>query len=46
MRIEIDVGPLEGLPSKDWFYAIDISPDGTHLAAADIAGIVHVWKCG
>ncbi len=29
---------------KDWMHAIAISPDQTAVAAADIAGIVHVWQ--
>ncbi len=28
---------------KDWLSAIAISPGGNRIAAADIAGIVHVW---
>ncbi len=39
------LGKSRGGQFKDWFYAIDISPDGTHLAAADIAGIIHIWNC-
>jgi len=29
---------------KDWLSALAISPDQKRLAAADIAGIVHVWE--
>jgi WD40 repeat protein len=31
---------------KDWLSALAISPDETSLAAADIAGLVHVWSGG
>lgn len=31
---------------KDWLSAVALSPDQTHLAAADIAGKVHVWRLG
>lgn len=39
------LGKSRGGQFKDWFYAVAISPDQTKLAAADIAGIVHVWNC-
>ncbi len=29
---------------KDWITAIALSPDETHLAAADIAGHVAIWR--
>lgn len=28
---------------KDWLSALAVSPDGRTIAAADIAGLVHVW---
>ena len=37
------LGKSRGGQFKDWFYAVDVSPSGNRLAAADIAGIVHVW---
>lgn len=38
------LGSPRGGQFKDWISAISLSPDETHLAAADIAGQVGVWK--
>ena len=38
-----DIGQGRGGQFKDWICAISISPDGKLLAAADMAGMVHVW---
>ncbi|MFN0020278.1 MAG: WD40 repeat domain-containing protein [Pirellulaceae bacterium] len=38
------LGSPRGGQFKDWISAISLSPDETHLAAADIAGHVAVWK--
>ena len=37
------LGSPRGGQFKDWLSAIDLSPDERLLAAADIAGLVHVW---
>ena len=38
------LGKERGGQFKDWIYAIAISPDQKYVAAADIAGMVHVWQ--
>lgn len=38
------LGAPRGGQFKDWISAIALSPDETHLAAADIAGHVAIWK--
>ncbi len=38
------LGKSRGGQFKDWLHAIAISPDQTTVAAADIAGMVHVWQ--
>lgn len=38
------LGKARGGQFKDWMYGIAISPDQQWVAAADIAGIVHVWQ--
>ncbi len=38
------LGAPRGGQFKDWFSAVAISPDERSLAAADIAGMVHVWE--
>lgn len=38
-----DLGQGRGGQFKDWICAIAISPDGRRLAAADMAGMVHIW---
>jgi len=38
------LGKERGGQFKDWLHAIDISPDQQYVAAADIAGMVHVWQ--
>lgn len=38
------LGKGRGGQFKDWLHAIAISPDQQHVAAADIAGYVHVWR--
>jgi WD40 repeat protein len=37
------LGSPRGGQSKDWLSALALSPDQRSLAAADIAGLVHVW---
>lgn len=38
------LGKERGGQFKDWMHAIAISHDQQHVAAADIAGMVHVWS--
>jgi WD40 repeat protein len=38
-----DIGQGRGGQFKDWICALSISPDGYWLAAADMAGMVHIW---
>ena len=38
------LGKPRGGQSKDWLAALAISPDETALAAADISGIIQVWR--
>ncbi len=38
------LGSPRGGQFKDWLSALAISPDESTVAAADIAGLVHVWK--
>ncbi|MFO0880549.1 MAG: WD40 repeat domain-containing protein [Gemmataceae bacterium] len=38
------LGTPRGGQFKDWFSAVALSPDGRSLAAADIAGLIHVWE--
>jgi WD40 repeat protein len=38
------LGTPRGGQFKDWISAISLSTDESHLAAADIAGQVAVWK--
>ncbi len=38
------LGKSRGGQFKDWMHALAISPDQTRIAAADIAGLVHVWQ--
>lgn len=40
------LGKSRGGQFKDWLSAVAISPDEKHLAAADIAGLMHVWRIG
>lgn len=37
------LGAPRGGQFKDWLSALAVSPDGRTIAAADIAGLVHVW---
>ncbi len=39
-----ELGKPRGGQFKDWIHALSISPDGTRLATADMAGFVHVWQ--
>jgi len=39
-----EIGKSRGGQFKDWIHAISFSPDGKRLAAADMAGFVHVWE--
>ncbi|HZZ77713.1 MAG TPA: hypothetical protein VFE62_04285 [Gemmataceae bacterium] len=39
-----DLGKGRGGQFKDWICAIAISPDGSRLAAADMAGAVQIWS--
>ncbi|MCA9175023.1 MAG: hypothetical protein KDB14_11125 [Planctomycetales bacterium] len=38
------LGKERGGQFKDWLHALAISPDQSRVAAADIAGSVHVWR--
>ena len=38
------LGSSRGGQFKDWLSAVSVSPDQKRIAAADIAGIVHVWE--
>ncbi len=38
------LGKERGGQFKDWLHAIAVSPDQQAVAAADIAGMVHVWQ--
>jgi len=38
------LGKSRGGQFKDWLTSISISPDERRIAAADIAGLVHVWE--
>lgn len=38
------LGESRGGQFKDWLSALAISPQQRHIAAADIAGYVHVWE--
>ncbi len=38
------LGKERGGQFKDWLHAIAISPDQKTIAAADIAGMVHIWQ--
>ncbi|GIW80250.1 MAG: hypothetical protein KatS3mg105_2057 [Gemmatales bacterium] len=40
------LGKERGGQFKDWFHAVDVSPDQQCVAAADIAGQVRVWRLG
>ena len=41
-----ELGKPRGGQFKDWFHALSFSPDGTRIAAADMAGHVHIWQFG
>ena len=41
-----ELGKPRGGQFKDWIQALSLSSDGTRLAAADMAGYVHVWQLG
>lgn len=38
-----ELGKERGGQFKDWLISLSLSPTQTRLAAADIAGIIHVW---
>ena len=38
------LGESRGGQFKDWLHALAISPDQQAIAAADIAGFIHVWQ--
>ena len=38
------LGEPRGGQFKDWFTALAVSPDEMWLAAADLAGLVHIWR--
>lgn len=40
------LGAPRGGQFKDWFSAVALSPDEQWIAAADIAGLVQVWRVG
>ncbi|MEX1096927.1 MAG: hypothetical protein WED34_12845 [Planctomycetales bacterium] len=37
------LGTGRGGQFKDWIHDVDFNPDETRLAAADMAGMVHIW---
>jgi WD40 repeat protein len=39
-----ELGKPRGGQFKDWIHALSLSPDGSRLAAADMAGLVHIWQ--
>jgi WD40 repeat protein len=39
-----ELGKSRGGQFKDWIHALDLSPDGQLLAAADMAGQVNIWQ--
>lgn len=39
-----ELGKGRGGQFKDWIHAVALSPDGRRLAAADMAGMIHVWS--
>ncbi|OAI48325.1 hypothetical protein AYO44_07410 [Planctomycetaceae bacterium SCGC AG-212-F19] len=39
-----ELGKPRGGQFKDWFHALAFSADGRWLAAADMAGLVHLWS--
>ena len=39
-----EIGKPRGGQFKDWIHALSLSPDGTRLATADMAGLVQVWE--
>lgn len=41
-----ELGKPRGGQFKDWFHALSFSHDGTRLAAADMAGFIHLWEFG
>ncbi len=41
-----ELGKSRGGQFKDWIHALDLSPDGQLLAAADMAGQVNIWHLG
>ena len=41
-----ELGKPRGGQFKDWIHAVCFSADGRWLAAADMAGAVHVWSLG
>ncbi len=43
-KVVKELGKPRGGQFKDWIHAISFSPDGKRLAAADMAGFVHVWE--
>ncbi|MCO6457745.1 MAG: hypothetical protein J5I93_20770 [Pirellulaceae bacterium] len=40
----LTLGKSRGGQFKDWLHALAVSPDQQWVAAADIAGLVHVWQ--
>lgn len=42
----LTMGKSRGGQFKDWTHCVGISPDQQWIAAADIAGIIQVWKLG
>jgi WD40 repeat protein len=41
-----ELGKPRGGQFKDWIHALDLTPDGQLLAAADMAGQVNIWHLG
>jgi WD40 repeat protein len=43
-KMVLELGKSRGGQFKDWIHAVAFSPDGSLVATADMAGLVHVWK--
>lgn len=40
-----ELGKSRGGQFKDVLHSVSLSPDQRWVAAADMAGIVHIWRC-
>ena len=43
LRATASVAPKGAAPGAIWIHAVSVSPDGTRVAAADMAGEVQIW---